>query len=296
MKCLRTPEERFASLPDFAYEPHYVMVDGIRMAFVESGAGDPVLCLHGEPSWGFLYRKMMPGLSKVGRVVVPDLIGFGRSDKPAEKSDYTYGMHHDALAAFVESLDLKKITLVCQDWGGLLGLPIAMEMQDRFARLVIMNTGLPTGEGTPSDAFLAWRNAAEKMTDMRVGQIINGATTSDLSQEIIDGYDAPFPDASYKAGAHQFPLLVPISTDMDAAPHMKRALEKLGKWTKPALVMFSDGDPVTKGGDVFFRKHIPSAKEEPEITIANGGHFLQEDKGEEIAGHIVEFIERHPVA
>lgn len=297
MECLQTPETRFANLPDFDYPARYIDVnDGLRMAFVEKGSGDPILCLHGEPSWSFLYRKMIPKLSTVGRVMCPDLIGFGRSDKPVNREDYTYAMHDGNMSAFIVALNLRRITLVCQDWGGLIGLPIAMRMQDRFARLVIMNTGLPTGEQKPTEGFLAWRSAAEQMDDMDVGRVVDGGTVTELSDEVRAGYDAPFPDATYKAGAHQFPLLVPISPDDEAAPFMKAAHEAIGQWTKPALVMFSDSDPVTKGGDKHFRKHIPSAKDEPEIVIEGAGHFLQEDKGEEIAEHIAAFIERRPIS
>ncbi|PCJ53305.1 MAG: hypothetical protein COA73_15415 [Candidatus Hydrogenedentota bacterium] len=295
MDILRTPEERFADLPDFNYEAKYVedVGYGLRMAYVEAGEGDPILCLHGEPSWSFLYRKMIPGLSTVGRVICPDLIGFGRSDKPTAIEDYTYALHYDALQSFLEQLDLQNVTLVCQDWGGLLGLPLAMRNNDRFARLVIMNTGCPTGEETPSDAFLAWRAAAEQMEDMPVGHIIQGATVSNLPDDVIAAYDAPYPDKTYKGGAHQFPLLVPINTEMEAAQYTGPAKAALKDWEKPALVMFSDKDPVTKGGDIGFRRLIPSAKNEPEITIEGGGHFLQEDCGEVIAENIVAFIKRH---
>ena len=303
MKILRTPDERFVNLPGFAFEPHYVEVRGLRMHYLDEGQGDPILCLHGEPSWCYLYRKMVPILAREQRVVAPDLVGFGRSDKLAEKSDYTYAMHHDMLVAFIEALDLRRITLVCQDWGGLLGLPIAAAMADRFARLVIMNTGLPTGDPPQTEAakkgaaaFAAWRSFAERTPDLPVGFIIKGATKSQPSAEILAAYEAPYPDASYKAGAAKFPLLVPVTPQDEAAPVMKRAREALRQWTKPALVMFSDSDPITAGGDEFFRRLIPSAKNEPEITIRDAAHFLQEDKGEEIAENIRQFIARRPVS
>ncbi len=296
MQTLRTPDERFANLPDFPYEPHYVELSGgLRMHYIDEGQGDPILCLHGEPSWSYLYRKMIPTLSKHGRVIAADLIGFGRSDKPVGKDAYTYALHHDALAELIEKLDLRRITLVCQDWGGLLGLPIATEMPDRFARLVIMNTGLPVSGKPLGPGFMAWRNFATKSQDMDIGRVIDGATVNKLTPEVVAAYNAPFPDLSYKGGALQFPLLVPISEDAEALPHMRTTAEALKVWTKPALIMFSDKDPVTSGGDKYFRALIPSAKDEPAITIEGAGHFLQEDKGEEIAQHIAAFIERRPI-
>lgn len=295
METLRTPDERFENLPGYDFKPNYVDVHGLRMHYVDEGQGDPVLCLHGEPSWSYLYRKMIPRLSKGNRVIAPDLIGFGKSDKLVHRADYTFAMHYSSLIAFIEAIDLQRATLVCQDWGGLLGLPLAMDHGDRFARIVIMNTGLPQGESL-GPGFMAWRNAAEKMDDMPVGMVIQGATVSDLPDDVVAAYDAPFPDKSYKAGAHEFPMLVPITPDDPATPHMKRALEALMKWDKPALVMFSDSDPVTAGADKFMRHVIPTAKAEPEIVIEKGGHFLQEDKGEEIADHINAFIARRPIA
>ena len=297
MKVLRTPDERFANLPDFAYEPRFVDVgDNLRMAYVEAGSGDEViLCLHGEPSWSFLYRKMIPTLSSVGRVIAPDLIGFGRSDKPADREAYTFAMHFDAVTAFIEKLDLRRITLVCQDWGGLLGLPVATTMADRFSRLVIMNTGLPVSGKPLGEAFMAWRAFATRSDDLDIGRVLQGATVSELPADVVAAYEAPFPDKTYKPGAIVFPLLVPVSEDAVELPAMRRAAEGLKTWTKPALVMFSDKDPVTAGGEKFFQALIPSAKDEPQITIHDGGHFLQEDKGEEIADHIVAFIKRRPV-
>jgi haloalkane dehalogenase len=301
MKVLRTPDERFANLSGFAYPPHYVEVpaagvDGtLRMHYVEAGQGDPILCVHGEPSWCYLYRKMIPTLAKHGRVIAPDLVGFGRSDKPVGKESYTFALHHETLTAFIQQLDLERITLVCQDWGGLLGLPIATEMPERFARLVVMNTGLPASGKPPGPGFMAWKAFANRSNDMEIGRVLQNATVSHLPPEVVAAYDAPFPDVSYKGGALQFPNLVPVTEDAEALPVMRRALAAFKTWTKPVLVMFSDKDPVTAGGDKFFRSLIPSAKHEPEITIADAAHFLQEDKGEEIADHIVEFLKRRPL-
>ncbi len=215
----------------------YVDVDGdLRMSYVECGSSDEVfLCLHGEPSWSYLYRKMMPTLAEHGRVVAPDLIGFGRSDKPVERTDYTFDMHHDALVSFIEKLNLKNITLICQDWGGLLGLPVAAEMPERFARLVIMNTGLPINGKPLSPGFMAWRAYSQRSDDMDIGRILQGATVSELSDDVLAAYDAPFPDKTYKAGALEFPLLVPIDEESPALPAMRKAAEVFKTWDKPAL-------------------------------------------------------------
>lgn len=295
-QILRTPDDRFQNLPDFPFQPHYLEVNGLRMHYLDEGAGEVILCLHGEPSWSYLYRHMIPILVRAGfRVIAPDWIGFGRSDKYADRADYTFAMHAGMLRGFIEGLNLQNITAVMQDWGGLLGLNAARELPERFARLVIMNTGLPTGEEPMPEGFILWQKFSQRRPDMPIGFILQSATTTDLSPDILVAYEAPFPDASYKAGALQFPLLVPTAQDMPGAAEMKATRRFLANWRRPALVMFSDKDPVTVGGDRFFRRLIPSAAEQPEITIHDAGHFLQEDKGAEIAEHVVAFMNRTPL-
>jgi haloalkane dehalogenase len=298
MPVIRTPEERFRDLPGYPFEPHYVLVNGMRMHYVDEGQGDVILCLHGEPSWSYLYRKMIPILAQHHRVIAPDFIGFGRSDKYTERDEYSFRMHFDSLAGFIESLHLMGITLVAQDWGGLLGLPAAASMPERFSRLVIMNTGLPTGDEPMSAGFQRWREFSTRVPDMDIGRVIAAgmAHTDHIAPEVIEAYNSPFPDLGYKAGAMVFPLLVPISPDDPASPVMRAARERLSHWEKPAFAMFSDGDPITRGGERFFRTLIPTAKDQPEVTIHEAGHFLQEEKGEEIAHHILDFIARTPLS
>ncbi len=299
MPVIRTPDERFANLLDWPYAPQYVEVNGLRLHYVDEGGGDETfLCLHGEPSWSFLYRKMIPVLAQKGRVIAPDLVGFGRSDKYTELEEYSFHMHHAALAGFIAALDLTNITLICQDWGGILGLTIAAEQPGRFSRLVIMNTGLPTGDIPASEGFMQWRAFAQRAgRGLPVGHLFElSAGSIKPSPEVVVAYEAPFPDESYKAGVATFPLLVPVQPDDPGAAELRAAREKLSSWDKPALVMFSDSDPVTRGGDKFFRKLIPTAKNQPEITIEGAGHFLQEEQGEAIARHILAFVEREPLA
>ncbi len=293
MNVLRTPDERFANLPGFPFAPHYVEIDGLRVHYVDEGAGDPVLLLHGEPSWCYLYRKMVPIIVDAGyRAIAPDFIGFGRSDKLADRADYTYQFHVDITTKFIEQLDLREITLFGQDWGGLIGLRVAAEHPDRFARIVAGNTFLPTGDTNPGEAFLRWQRFSQTAAEFHIGRIIQGGTVTTLPDDVVAAYDAPFPDDTYKAGARQFPALVPTSPDDPAAPANRRAWEVLERWEKPFLTAFSDSDPITKGGDRVLQARIPGAKGQPHATIVGAGHFLQEDKGEELAGVIVEFLRK----
>ncbi len=296
MPVIRTPDERFKNLPGFPFQAQYVEVNGLRIHYIDEGKGEVILCLHGEPSWSYLYRKMIPILSSGHRVVAMDFVGFGRSDKFTERDEYSFKLHHDTVAGFINALGLEQITLVVQDWGGLIGLTVASEIPERFARLVIMNTGLPTGDEPMGRAFMRWREFATSSPDLQIGAVIrNGTAQGDkISPEVLAAYESPFPDVTYKAGTVVFPLLVPIHPDDPGAAEMRKARAALSKWDKPALVMFSDKDPITRGGDVFFRTLIPTAKDQPEIIIQDAGHFLQEDKGEEIAQYIVDFMARTP--
>ncbi len=294
MEILRTPDDRFARLPGYSFEPHYVdLAGGLRMHYVDEGPRDagPVLMLHGEPSWSYLYRKMIPIVVAAGhRAVAPDLIGFGRSDKPASQDEYTYQAHVDWTMTFVEKLDLHSITLVCQDWGGLIGLRVAAAQPDRFARIVAANTFLPTGDDPPGEAFLNWQRFSQTAPELPVGNIVRGGCRTPLSPEVIAAYDAPFPEERYKAGARKFPLLVPTRPDDPASAANRAAWEVLRAWEKPFLCAFSDEDPITRGGDSAFRASVPGTKGQPHTTIRGGGHFLQEDKGEELAKAVVDFI------
>ncbi|HET9623051.1 MAG TPA: haloalkane dehalogenase [Kofleriaceae bacterium] len=290
MEILRTPDERFRDLPGYPFAPHYVEVGGLRMHYVDEGQGPTVLLLHGEPSWSYLYRKMIPVLTAAGlRAVAPDLIGFGRSDKPVAREAYSFQRHVDWLAAFITALDLRDVTLFGQDWGGLLGLRIATEHEARFARIVIGNTGLPTGDHTTPDAFFAWQKFSQSVPELAVGGIVRSGCKTALPPEVVAAYDAPFPDERYKAGARQFPLLVPTRPDDPASAANRAAWEVLKRWDKPFLTAFSDADPITRGGERVFHKLVPGAAGRNHPTIAGGGHFLQEDRGEELARVVADF-------
>ncbi len=293
MNIIRTPDERFENLPEFNYRQHYITINGLRIHYIDEGKGDVVLCLHGEPTYSYLYRKMIGPITNANfRFISFDFVGFGRSDKYTLVDDYTYEMHYGTLSNFVDELNLDNITLVVQDWGGLIGLPYAANNPEKIANLVIMNTGLPSGRSKPNDAFLQWREFVENNPNLPIGIVIElGLANRDkISPEVLKAYEAPFPNEKYKAGARAWPLLVPISPDNPVANIMLDAREKLKTWSKPALVMFSDKDPITRGADKFFRKLIPTAADNPEIVISDAGHFLQEEKGVEIAKHIIKFL------
>jgi haloalkane dehalogenase len=304
MKILRTPDNRFENLPGYPFKPNYVNIPDdeggeLRIHYVDEGPSkaQPVLLMHGEPSWSYLYRKMIPLIVGAGlRALAPDLVGFGRSDKPADRNDYTYQRHVDWMQGLLDKLDLRQITLVCQDWGGLIGLRLVAQNQARFARVVVANTGLPTGDNPISDAFLNWRKFSQETPEFEVGAIIAMSNPDDpLVKEVIAAYDAPFPDDTYKEGARIFPSLVPITPDDPASKANREAWKVLSQFEKPFVTMFSDGDPITRGGERIFQKLVPGAKGQPHTIIKGGGHFLQENRGKEFAKAIVDFISRTPL-
>ena len=291
MAVLRTPDARFADLPDFAYPPRYVeLAGGLRMAYVESGPADGpvVLLLHGEPSWSFLYRKVMPVLAAAGlRAVVPDLIGFGRSDKPAA-DEHSYAAHVEWVRELVfDALDLRGVTVVGQDWGGLIGLRLAAEHPDRVARVVAANTGLPTGEHGMPEIWWQFRRAVESAPTLDIGRFVQAGCRTPLSDQERAAYDAPFPDESYKVAPRAMPGLVPVTPDDPAGPANRAAWEVLRRWDKPFLVAFADGDPITGPMAPVLMKLIPGARQ---ATVADASHFLQEDAGERLGELIAEFV------
>jgi len=299
MQTIRTPDTRFDDLKDYPYKPNYVEInDGegstLRVHYLDEGPknSNPILLLHGEPSWSYLYRHMIPILVEEGhRVVVPDLVGFGKSDKPVEQTDYSYARHVDWMAELIfDHLNLTSITFFGQDWGGLIGLRLLAQEPGRYDRVVIGNTGLPTGKGEATEAFLAWQKFSQTAPEFPIGQLINSACIRDLTTDETHAYDAPFPTDEYKAGARIFPSLVPTSTSDPASQDNLAAWEVLSEYQKPFLLAFSDSDPVTKGGDAPFHAKVPGTKGQNHVTIENAGHFLQEDKSKELAAIMNDFI------
>ncbi len=295
MQVLRTPDERFDDLPGYPFTPHYLdLADGLRVHHLDEGPAGaaPVLLLHGEPSWSYLYRKVIPVLVDAGhRCVAPDLVGFGRSDKPADQGDYTYQRHVDWMAeALFDRLDLTDVTLVAQDWGGLIGLRLVAAHPERFARVVVANTGLPTGDRAPNEAFLQWQAFARDVPELPVGAIIAGGAAQPVAPDVVAAYDAPFPDETYKAGARVFPSLVPTSTDDPASAANQAAWDVLRTFDRPFLCAFSDQDPITGGGERPFLDRVPGTAGQTHTTIEGGGHFLQEDRGPELGRVVADFI------
>ena len=298
MDVLRTPDERFRDLPDFAYEPRYVDVDAgepdtkVRMAYVDEGPRDGrvVLLLHGEPTWSFLYRKMIPVFVKAGfRAIAPDLIGFGRSDKPKATSDYTYARHVAWTKSFLDTLDLRGIVYFGQDWGSLVGLRVAMENEERFARIVIGNGFLPTADRPVPPAFRAWRAFARWSPLFPIGRIVASGCVTKPARDVRRAYDAPFPDAAHKAGARIFPALVPTDPNDPAVPANRRAWDALGKWDRPFLALFGKNDPILGRADRPLIEHVPGAKGQPHERFW-GGHFVQEDRGDYLAERMVQWL------
>lgn len=296
MKILRTSDERFADLDGYRFAPHYAEVgDGLRLHYVDEGPADadPILMLHGEPSWSYLYRFMIPPCAARHRVIAPDLIGFGKSDKPSKVSDYSYQSHMDWLTAFVVGLDLRRITLVCQDWGSLLGLRLAAENEERFARIVVGNGFLPTGDRKMPLVFKLWQLFARWSPWFPISKIINAGTFKNLSAAERRAYDAPFPSTAFLAGARAFPRLVPTSPKDPASAANRRAWKVLEAWEKPFLTTFSNGDPITRGADRVLQARIPGCEGQKHVTL-KGGHFMQEDSGPEFAAAVLQLIDDTP--
>ncbi|HET8850522.1 MAG TPA: haloalkane dehalogenase, partial [Marinobacter sp.] len=293
MRILRTDEARFAGLPDYPFSPHYLDVDaGLRMHFVDEGPQDgaPVVMLHGEPSWSYLYRHMIPQVASAGyRVLAPDLIGFGKSDKPASVNDYSYDRHMQWLTRWLDALNLSNVTLVCQNWGSLLGLRLAAEQHHRFSRIVVANGMLPTGDHRVPSVFRLWKAFASHSPWFPIGRIIQLGTTRALSTEELAAYEAPFPSSEFKAGARAFPALVPTTPEDPASAANREAWRTLEKWRKPFITCFSNGDPITRGGDRHMQRRIPGAFGQPHITL-QGGHFLQEDAPKAFARVILDAL------
>ena len=289
MQVLKTDLSRFALLKDFPYQENFVEFDKLRMHYVDEGEGEVILALHGEPTWSYLYRKFIPVLSTY-RFIAPDLIGFGKSDKIVGEKNYSFELHFKSLENFIDKLDLNDITLVVQDWGGLLGLSLLGTHPERFKRVVIMNTFLPKGKKLPIP-FTIWQLYAKYFPFFAIGGVVQFATVQKLPKEVVAAYDLPFPTNQHKSGARAFPPMVPSKPNAEGVDRMNTARKVLSEWDKPALVLFSDKDRVFSGLEKFFYKLIPTAGDQPKITIKGAGHFLQEEKGEEIAGYIDQFMQ-----
>lgn len=301
MKYLNTPDEHFSNLLDYPFSPHYIEIeDGMKVHYVDEGpqdAKETILLMHGEPSWSYLYRHMIPSLVAAGyRCIAPDLIGFGKSSKPTEQADYSYARHITWMQNFLDQLGTKAMTLFCQDWGGLIGLRLVANHPDRFARIVVSNTGLPTGDHTPPDAFKKWQQFSQKVNVFPFESVLQGATHRELSDEELKAYRAPFPSEDYTAGAKIFPMFVPTSSNDPESENNRQAWKNVfSRWTKPLITLFGDKDPITAGGERVFQKLVPGSKGQAHAIIENGGHFIQEDEGPLLSEHIIKFINANPV-
>ena len=299
MKLLRTPDSHFQNLADYPFKPHYLDINdrqadvSIRVHYIDEGeaASQPVLMLHGEPSWSFLYRKMVSPFVDAGyRVVAPDLPGFGKSDKPSARTDYTYARHVAWMQDWLQAMDLNDIILICQDWGGLIGLRLVAAEPQRFARVVTSNTMLPTGDHNPGEAFKKWQSFSQEVPMFPTGKIINGGTVSELPDEVLAAYDAPFPDESYKEGARQFPLLVPTTPDNPESQANRDVWKVLMAFEKPWLCAFGDSDPITGAAAPIIQKLVPGCQGQPHTILQGGGHFIQEDCGEALARVVLDWL------
>ncbi|MGE0554226.1 MAG: haloalkane dehalogenase [Gemmatimonadales bacterium] len=292
---LRTPDERFVGLPDFPFEPHYATVGGLRLHFVDEGPRDGrvVLLLHGEPTWSYLYRRMIPPLAAAGfRAVAPDFVGFGRSDKLPRVDDYSYRLHLDTIRGLLDAVGVDRIALFGQDWGGLIGLRLVAAQPERFSSIIVANTALPSASLQMPEAFLRWREYSQRVPEFLAGKIVRKSCLEAIPPEVEAAYDAPFPDQSFTAGARAFPMLVPIDASDPESAENERAWRELERWRKPLLTAFSDGDPITRGGDLVFQRRVPGASGQPHTVIQGAGHFLQEERGEELARVMIAFLKR----
>ena len=320
MEIVRTPEDRFQALPDYPFAPHFAEVKApcgttLRMHYLDEGPRDasPVVMLHGEPTWSFLYRKLVRPLAEAGlRVIVPDHIGFGKSDKIVEKTAYTFGRHVDWLHQLVVGLDLGEITLLGQDWGGPIGLAVLAAEPDRFARAIAANTmlhtvepelagrlawsnhGVGASDAQVNESLLAWMAHSQRAEEFLASQSAQSATTTTLPDEVLTAYDAPFPDERYKGGMRQFPILIPVTRNDSGAEINQRTWNALARFEKPFLTVFGDSDPGTGGWDAIFQERVPGAKGQPHRTLEAAGHFLQEDAPEELARITIDFVRRNP--